>query len=203
MTSMTQALPLTKGITNQLCFLLIEYFMTNTWMGQVFSSAQYAYKKSDLASKQRPSLFCYPRNDVRTSSMQVDGYIVLELHFSFLEQRVYLAQNLIQIANLIQLIIVQQEFQRYAQAQMPGLFWVGREWRTDYTKAYQQESTVALELNFRVDLQAYQNELQDQGFDITSPDEQIYFAANDLMAQIAVLDNQFNPIDISTNKETP
>ncbi len=196
MTSKTVALPLIQGISNQLCFLIIDYMtVTNVWMNQVFGSAQYAYIKDDLASKQRPSVFCYPLWDEKESFAYSErGKICLELHFSFQEQRTDLAMNVIQIANLIKLINLQQLFTEYCQTYMPGLFWVGKFCHTDYSKVYAKESVVKIILDYNVDLLAYQTELQAQGYDLTSPDEAIYMAVTNLLESIEVLDQNQQPV---------
>lgn len=199
MTSPTVALPLVDGISNRLCFLITKYFTeVNEWTKQVFADAQYAYKKDDLASKQRPSIWCYPKNDKKNSfGYSEDGMIVLEIHFSFLEQRTYLAENMIQIANLIKLIFLNTQPYRYAQPFMPGLFWVGKEWHTDYSRAYKKESIIIMELDYRIDFVAYQQGLWRRGCDITSPDEQIYLTVEGLLEQIALLDQDLNPVIIT------
>lgn len=199
MTSLTQALPLTQGIDNQLCFLIIDYLTNiNVWTKQVFVSSQYAYIKDDLASKQRPALFCVPMNSVKDSfGYSQSGRFVLEMHFSLQQQRVNLALNLIQIANLLQLINLNQDLTKYCQTYMPGLFWVGKFCQADYTKAYAKESVVRLELDYKVDLLAYQRELQDEGEDIISPDQQIYVAVQNLLEQVAILDNELNPVIVT------
>lgn len=190
MTSRTVALPLTNGIDNQLCFLLIEYMTEiNTWTKQVFIKAQYPYPKDDLASNQRPSVMCYPVNSEKHSfGYSQTGKIVMELHFSLTKpSRATLAQNVIQIANLIQLMNLNLEFTKYMQPKMAGLFWFGKYIRADYTQVYQEKSIVKIEFDYNIDLLAYSTELQAAGFDITSPDEQIYQAAQDLLLEIAVL----------------
>jgi hypothetical protein len=194
MTSLTTALPLTRGIDNQLQFLIIDYFTNeNVWTSQVFSNAQYAYVKDDLASKQRPSLFCYPRQSKKDSfGYSQRGIIVLELHVSLFEQRTYLAQNVIQIANLIQLINLNHTLTDYCQNSMPGLLWLGKEFTTDYSQVYQKEAVVKMEMDYNVDLVAYKNGLVKLGCDITSPDEQIYQQALYLQQQIAVLDENLD-----------
>jgi hypothetical protein len=167
----------------------------NVWTKQVFVSAQYAYIKDDLASKQRPGIFCYPlRSHKNSFGYSQDGKICMELHFSLQEQRVDLAQNVIQIANLIQLMNLNLDFTTYCQQFMPGLFWIGKECNTDYTRVYAKESVVKIEMDYKIDLLAYQQELQKGGFDITSPDEQIYVAAQALFEQVAILDNELNPV---------
>ena len=157
-------------------------------MSQVFQTASYAYVKSDLASVQRPAVFCYAKRSSKNSwGYSQTGAIVMELHFSLQEQRTDLAQNVIQIANLIQLINLNQQFTQYMQARMPGLFWFGKSVQADYSQVYAKESVVKIEFDYNVDLLAYQTELQNQGMDITSPDEQIYVAAQALLETIAVL----------------
>jgi hypothetical protein len=188
MTSKTVALPLFSGLDNLICFLLMQYFATNVWMSQVFQTATYPYVKDDLASIQRPAVLCYPLESSKNSfGYSQNGYIVMELHFSLQEQRVSLAQNVIQIANLIQLINLNQKFTQYLQEYMAGLFWFGKSVKTDYRQVYQEESVVKLVFDYNIDLLAYQKELQNQGYDITSPDEQIYVAAQALLETIAVL----------------
>lgn len=195
MTSPTQALPLHNGIDVQICFSIIDYMMTNIWMSQVFYTAQYAYIKDDLASKQRPAVFCYPiKSEKNSFAYSQDGTVCLELHFSFQEQRVNLAQNVIQIANLIQLLNLNQKFTQHAQTQMFGLFWIGKQCKTDYSKVYAKESVVKIFFDYKVDLLAYQRGLQSAGFDITSPDEQIYVLAQDLLLNTEVLDDDQEPI---------
>lgn len=207
MTSLTTALPLTRGLDNRLCFLLVDYLLNhNVWTPQIFHSAQYAYLKDDLASIQRPSIFAYPINsDKKSFGFSQNGRICLELHFSLQKQRVDLAQNVIQIANLIQLINLNQKFTQYFQSQpvstepplMPGLFWFGKECKTDYTKVYDKESVVKLEFDYSVDLLAYQRELQRYGRDITSPDEVIYQAAQEIVIQLALLNKDLETVIIA------
>lgn len=157
----------------------------------------YAYKKDDLASKQRPSLFCYPKSDVKNSFGYTEkGIVVLELHFSLQKERVFLAQNVIQIANLIKLINLNQSITQYAQLSMPGLFWVGKEFHTDYTGIYKPESVIKMELDYHVDLVAYQQGLEKLGCQITSPDEQIYLEVRNLLEAVAILDKELNPVII-------
>lgn len=194
MTSLTQALPLTQGIDNQVCFLIVNYMVAyNTWTSQVFSSAQYAYNKDDLSSTQRPSVMCTPIWSEKDSfGYSQIGHVLLELHFSLQEQRINLAQNVIQIANLLQLINLNQSFTQYAQQYMSGLFWIGKYCKSDYSKVYAKESVVTLTLDYKIDLLAYQNELQTQGFDITSPDEQIYLAVQNMNLTTLVLGQESN-----------
>ncbi len=196
MTSLTTALPLEQGISNQLCFLIVDYMTnTNVWLKQVFGSAQYAYIKDDLASKQRPGVFCYPMWDEKHSfGYSETGKICLELHFSFQEQRVDLAQNVIQIANLIKLINLDQKFTQHCQQSMPGLFWVGKFCHTDYSKVYAKESVVKIIMDYNVDVLAYQTGLQSAGYDITSPDELIYVAVTGLLEKMEILDQNQQPV---------
>lgn len=196
MTSLTQALPLVSGIDNQLCFLIVDYMTNNNvWTSQVFQSAQYGYVKDDLASNQRPAVFCYPMKSRKNSfAYSQKGMIVMELHFSLQEQRVELAQNVIQIANLIELMNLNNDFTKYCQQFMPGLFWIGKECNVDYSRVYAKESVVKIEFDYNVDLLAYQRELQIAGFDIISPDEMIYNLAQSLIEDVAILDKDLNPI---------
>lgn len=199
MTSLTTALPLYNGIDNQVCFSIIDYLTNhNVWTSQVFGSAQYAYIKDDLASKQRAAVFCFPIFSSKNSFGYTQrGKIVLELHFSLQKQRVDLAQNVIQIANLIQLINLNQQFTQYAQTQMYGLFWIGKECHADYSQVYAKESKVKIELDYSVDLLAYQTGLQSAGFDIISPDEQIYNAVTALLEKNVLLDQNQQPVIIT------
>lgn len=199
MTSLTQGLPLTRGIDNQLCFLIIDYMTNvNVWTKQVFIAAQYPYGRDDLASKQRPAVYCYPVSSTKDSfSYNQDGRIILELHFSLQNQRVNLAQNVIQIANLIELMNLNKDFTNYCADFMPGLFWIGKYCKVDYSKVYAKESIVKIELDYKVNLQAYINALQTTGYDITSPDEQIYQLAQTLLEEIAILDENLEPVIIT------
>lgn len=196
MTSLTTALPLTNGIDNQICFTIIDYLTnTNVWTKQVFSSSQYAYARNDLPSKNRPAVFCYPIQSEKSSfAYSQKGTICLELHFSLQEQRINLAENVIQIANLIQLINLNQKFTQNAQETMYGLFWIGKYCKTDYTKIYNKESIVKIILDYNVDLLAYSQGLQANGYDITSPDEQIYVLAQELLISNDVLNDELQPI---------
>lgn len=161
------------------------------WTRQVFKSAQYAYDKDDLASTQRPSIMCLPMWSNKNSfAYSQDGEIMLRLHFSFQKQRVQLAQNVIQIANLIQLINLNQKFTQYAQTLMPGLFWIGKRCKADYSKVYGKDAIVEIVFDYKVDLLAYSQELQNSGFDITSPDEQIYLIAQDLLQINQILNDE-------------
>lgn len=190
-TSLTQALPqlLTKGIYNQLQFLFIEYCKyINVWTRQIFGDAQYNYLKGDLASVQRPSIFVYPVNARKDSwTRSYTGIIRVEFHFNLQDYRTELAEHIIQIANDIELINLNLEFQRYMQPRMPGLFWFGKYCETDYTQVYQQESVINMKFDFNVDLLAYKRGLIALGRDITSPDEQIYFPVEDLLENLAIL----------------
>ena len=198
MTSKTVALPLESGIDNLICFNIIDYMMTNVWMSQVFHSAQYAYFKDDLASKQRPGVFCSPLYSKKDSfAFSQNGEVCLELRFSLQGQRINLAQSVIQIANLIQLINTNQQFTQYAQQNMSGLFWIGKMCRTDYSKIYAKESVVKIIFDYKVDLLAYQQGLRNAGFDITSPDEQIYLAAQSLLLTNELLNDQQQPVIIT------
>lgn len=191
MTSLTQALPLNQGISNQIQFLLNEYMTTiNVWTRQIFGNADYNYLKDDLASVQRPAVLIYPLKSGKKSwSYSEDGRIMMELHFSLKQQRTNLAQNVIQIANDIELINLNQEFDTYLKQFMPGLHWFGKECHVDYTGVYAKEAVVKIEFDYRVDLQQYQNQLQLKGYDITSPDEIIYPPAQALLENLAVLDS--------------
>jgi len=192
MTSFTQALPLVQGIDNQICFAIIDYLINNNvWTKKVFGSAQYAYNKDDLASKQRPSVMCLPLWSNKNSfAYSQDGEVVLQLRFSLQQQRIDLAQNVIQIANLIQLINLNQQFSQYAQTLMPGLFWIGKKCNANYSRVYAKESLVEITLDYKVDLLAYQKELQLKGYDITSPDEKIYIAVQNLLLQNQILNDE-------------
>jgi hypothetical protein len=196
MTSLTQALPLINGVDNQIQFKLTEYMTTiNVWTRQIFGDAQYNYLKDDIASVQRPSVLIYPlRSNKKSWSYSQDGRILMELHFSLKEQRSNLAQNVIQIANDIYLINLNQEFNNYLTQSIYGLHWFGKECYIDYSKVYAKESIVRIEFDYRIDLEQYQNQLQLRGFDITSPDEVIYPPAQGLMENIAVLDNNQNVV---------
>jgi hypothetical protein len=200
MTSLTQALPLTRGIDNQLQFLLVEYMTTvNVWTRQIFGSAQYSYIKDDLASVQRPSIFVYPMiSDKNSWAYSETGRIMMELHFSLKMQRVDLAQNIIQIANDIKLMNWNQDFTTYMQPLCPGLFWFGKYCHVDYTRVYAKEAVVKMEFDWKVDMQAWLNEQQSQGYDITSPDVMIYPPATALMENLAIL-NSDQTVAFETN----
>jgi hypothetical protein len=200
MTSLTEALPLIDGIDNQLCFLLVDYMINdNVWTKQVFQSAQYGYVKDDLASKQRASVFCYPMRSRKNSfAFSQKGMVVMELHFSLQKQRTELAKNVIQIANLIQLMNLNNDFTKYCQLHMPGLFWIGKECNADYSRVYAKECVVKIEFDYNVDLLAYQRGLQMNGYDIISPDEMIYNLAQSLIEEVVILDKDLQPI-INTN----
>jgi hypothetical protein len=197
MTTPTIPLPLINGISNKICFGIIEYFTEyNEWTKKVFGSAQYIYNKDDLASVQRPSIMCKPLNWSKNSySYYVDGMIEFEIHFSLKDKRTNLTTIATEITDLILLIIVNQDLTRYLQGEnntgnnvMHGLFYLGKETNSDYSQLYSNEAIVKLTLNYRVDLQAYQNELNQKGFDITSPDEQIY-----KLAQFLQIENNLIP----------
>jgi hypothetical protein len=196
MTSLTQALPLQRGIYNRLQFLLIKYMTeVNVWTRQIFNAAQYSYRKDDLASKQRPSIFVYPGKARKDSfSYSYKGTITMEFHFSFTKQRTELADIVTQIMGDIELINLNCQFTEYLQQEMPGLLWFGKFAESDYTKIYDKECVAKIEFDFNVDLMRYQNSLQNIGCDITSPDEQIYDLAESLLEQIAILDNDLNPV---------
>ena len=191
MTSLTQALPLVRGISNQICFRVKKFMReVHPWMIQIFSEASYAYIKSDIASIQRPGIFIYPGAAGKDSfSNRYTGTTIMELHFSFREQRQDLAENVIQIAEDIMLINLNQEFTRYLQETMPGFWWFGKKAHVDYSRVYNKESMVKLEFDFTVDLLAYQVELQRMGCDITSPDQQIYQPAKFLHENMALISN--------------
>lgn len=191
MTSLTNALPLQRGISNQICFLLKKFMReVHPWMIQIFGEASYAYIKSDEASIQRPGVFIYPTIAGKESyGSKYIGTIIMELHFSFLKQREDLAENVIQIAEDILLINLNQEFTQYMQQFMPGLWQFGKKSQVDYTKVYNKEAIVKLEFDFWVDLVAYQRGLQDSGCDITSPDKSIYYPALALREAIALMTN--------------
>lgn len=195
MTTPTEALPLTNGIYNQIQFLLVQYMTTvHPWTRQIFGNAQYSYLKDDLASVQRPAVIIYPLNSQKNSwSYSYTGKVQMELHFSLKEYRNDLAQNVIQIANDIELINLNEGFTRYLQQYMSGLFWFGKEVYTDYSGVYSKESIVRIIFDFNVDLQAYQQELQAQGLDITSPDGVIYVPAQALLENLAVLNPDLSP----------
>lgn len=196
MTSLTTALPLTNGIDNQICFSIIDYLVnTNVWTRQVFSNAQYAYIKDDLASKQRPSIYCYPVSSTKNSfSYSQTGRIILEIHFSFQKQRLDLAQNIIQISNLLQIINTRGDFTTHAKVTMPWLYWIGKECNVDYSQIYGKESVLKISLDYKVDLLAYNNMLQNIGNDLTSPDEQIYLAISGLLETVEVLNDDLEVV---------
>lgn len=169
--------------------MFIDYCKNiHVWTKQIFNDAQYSYIKYDLASIQRPSIFARPLWSEKNSyTFGQTGRIQIELHFNFEKMREEVAQNVIQIANDILLINLNQEFTRYMQLNMPGLFWFGKYAKADYTNVYQQESIVYIEFDYSVDLLAYKKGLLALGCDITSPDEPIYLPAEFLKAEIAVL----------------
>lgn len=188
MTGLVTPLPLIKGISNRICFGIIDYFtQQNEWTKKVFGSAQYVYDKDDLASVQRPSLFCLPIYSNKTSfSHSVNGQIVMQLQFSLKDKRINLTNIATEISELILLIIVNQTITKYLQDNvMNGLFWVGKETNIDYSGLYGGNAEVKILLDYKVDLQAYQYELNSKGFDIVSPDEKIY-----QLAQFLKMDNQ-------------
>lgn len=198
MTSLTQALPLSRGIYNRLQFLLIDYMTNvNVWTRQIFNSAQYAYRKDDLASNQRPSIFAYPGIAEKHSfGYSYHGNIIMEFHFGLQKQRTALADIVTQILGDIELINLNQQFTKYLQLQMPGLLWFGKVAKSDYTKVYAKECVATIDFDFNVDLLAYQRQLQITGYDITSPDEICYPLAEALFEQIAILDNDLEPVII-------
>lgn len=196
MTTPTVALPLVNGISNRICFLLIEYMTEhNVWMSQVFNSAQYAYLKDDLMNIQRPAVFAYPLYGTKDSfSDKYIGKIILELHFDLRKQRTTLAHSIIEITELILLVNLNQLFTQYLQQFMYGLFWFGKYFHPDYSKVYSKESIVKIEFDYKIDLLGYVRGLEAAGYDTSSPDEQIYFAAEKLKANIALLDQGLEPV---------
>jgi len=179
MTSQTQALPLNNGISNQLCKSIIDYFLIeNIWTKQIFSTSQYTYVKDDLASIQRPSIFCYMVKDEKNSfAYYENGTIRLELHFKMNLQRQFIIDNVYQIVNDLKLIFYSGVVTDYCGNIMHGLQWIGKSFNTDYTKINSTEPVIYCYLDYRVDLMAYQLQLQSQGYDIISPDERIYQSA--------------------------
>lgn len=198
MTSPTQALPLSRGIYNRLQFLLTDYMTNvNVWTRQIFNSAQYAYRKDDLASNQRPSVFVYPTTTQKNSfGYSYHGTLIMEFHFGLQKQRTALADIVTQILGDIELINLNQDFTKFLQLQMPGLLWFGKYAKSDYTQIYAKECVAKIEFDFNVDLLAYQRQLQVTGYDITSPDEQIYPQAEALFEQIALLNNDLEEVII-------
>lgn len=191
-TTPTQALPLTQGIDNQLSFLMLDYFLNqNEWTSQVFQDAQYSYNRIDMASIQMPGLLCYPLHSNKTSfGYYQSGVIVLELKMLLPEVRNDLAQQVTQIANLLQLINLNGQLMAYCQSKMFGLHWLGKECKTDYSQVWKKESSVKLYLDFKVDLFAYQQGLEQAGFSLESPDQQIYGLAQQLSMNIKLISSE-------------
>ncbi len=192
MTDLITALPLIRGIDNQLQFLA-KQFMTDVhvWTKQMFGSADYSYIKDDLASLQRASVKTYAiRSGKNSFAGRQTGIIRMELHFNLKNFRDNLAQNVIQIANIIQLISLNEEFTFYMQPFMPGLFWFGKKCEVDYKKVYSKESIVTIDFDYCVDLVGYQYGLQQLGCDITSPDSPIYPDVTELLENIEVLNSE-------------
>lgn len=198
MTSLTTALPLTRGVYNRIQFLLTKYMTeVNVWTRQIFNSAQYAYRKDDLASKQRPSVFVYPSTTQKDSfSYSYRGNLIMEFHFGLQKQRTELADIVTQIVGDVELINLNEQFTEYLQTQMPGLLWFGKYAKSDYTQVYAKECMAKIEFDFNIDLLAYQRQLQITGYDITSPDEVCYPLAEALFEQIALLNKDFEPVII-------
>lgn len=195
MASLTDALPLVQGISNRITFLIVDYFFQNTWTKDVFINAMYPYAKTDVDSLHRPTLFCKPNiSGKETFSGEYNGSVILELKFSFKEQRELLTQNMVQIAGLIELIVLSQRITEFCQHKMPGLYWIGKHCKTDYSKAYKKEAIIKIEMDYNVNLLGYSNGLQEKGFDIISPDEQIYFEAKDLIMKIDILNKDLETI---------
>lgn len=191
MTSPTQALPLNNGISNQLCKSIIDYFLIeNVWTKQIFSTSQYTYVKDDLASKQRPSLFCYKMDDEKNSfAFSETGMLRFELHFNMQLQRADLVSNIYQIIEDLKLIFLDGKVQQYCANIMHGLYWIGKYFKVDYKKITDKEPLVYCYLDYKIDLMAYQSQLQAQGYDITSPDERIYQNALYLKQQNEIIIN--------------
>ena len=191
-TSIDTALPLTQGIYNQIQFLVVKYFTEeNVWTRQIFGDAQYSYLKDDLASIQRPSLMCYPINAKKNSfNYSYTGDILMELKFSLKSYRDVLAQDVIQIAGIIELINVQRLITDYLQQYVGGLFWFGMNVVTDYSGVYQKESVVKMMFDFKVDLVGYQNWLTYNGYDLFSPDKRVYQIAQRLLTNLELLPNK-------------
>lgn len=189
MTSLNEALPLTNGIFNRFQFLLVDYMQNvHPWMKQIFNKASYAYDKDDLASIQRPGVLVTCRNaTMKSFSYGIRGYVDMELHFMLREVRSSLAQNVIQISNDIFNINLAHGFTVYLRERMYGLVHFGKEITVDLSQVYKAESIVKISFDWLVDAQAYQNELIRGGFDITSPDEEIYLPAQELLEGLAVL----------------
>ena len=188
-TSISTALPLVQGIYNQIQFLVVKYFTeTNEWTRQIFGNAQYSYMKDDIASVQRPSLLVYPINVEKNSfNYSYTGVIMMELRFSLKSYRDVLAQDVVQIAGIIELINVQQLITTYLQQYMGGLYWFGKRTTTDYTKVYQKESIVQMTFDFKVDLVGYRNWLNDSGYALFSPDKRVYEIAERLLTNLDIL----------------
>lgn len=170
----------------------------NTWTQQVFVKALYAYKKEDLASLQRPGIFVLPLPaEKHSDSYRYTGRIRMELYFNLKHYRTDLAQNVIQIATLIELMNLNMLFQRHLQDNMNGVVWFGKHSKKDLTQVWDKHAIGVLEFDYHIDLQAYVAQLNAQGFGPNSPDEQIYFNALKLQEEIALLDQNGDVVIIT------
>jgi len=186
---MTEDYSLINGIDNRISFLIVEYMTTiDKKTRQIFGDAQYSYLKTDLAPKQRPACFVYPISSEKNSfSFSQTGRMLMTLNFSLQNQRQDLAMAVVQIANDVQLINLRGEFTKHLQANMGGLFWFGKSCRVDYSAVYNRESVVKIEFDYHVDLTAYNNWLENNGYSLSSPDEVVYYPAKLLLLQSALI----------------
>jgi hypothetical protein len=195
MTSITVALPLNNAIDSFLPTTIINFFLTNVWLSQLFYSSQYPYIKDDLASKQRNGLFCnIMRSHKDSFGFSQTGIIRLEVHLSLTYQRTLLAENARQISNLIQIMNLNQLMSNYVKSIYPWVFWVGKKMDVDYRDVWAKESKFVMDMDYSVDFVAYKNWLNTHGYAFESPDTIIYPAVEALLEQIAILDPELNPV---------
>lgn len=183
---------LTQGIDNRVCNFLVDCFKNYGWTFDIFGNAQYDYDRNDIVSRSRPSIEFVPMGAVMSGNLGTcEGDIKSIIRLNYTKQRSNITNNATQIANYIMLMDQLNAINNYICPRMPGMMWVGSKesysgFRIDYSPLYGEEPYFTIMFKYKIDLLVYMQTLEATGYSLSSPDEIIYGAIDNLIQTINV-----------------
>ena len=184
MTSTNVALPLGNGISSQICALISAYLGNqDNWIPQIVNNMSLPYKKQDLTINQFPNITCTKNLNLKRSLGGYEtGEINIELRPALNNVRNDLQQYMEQFVGLLEIINLRGSLTNVCQQNMYGVRWIGKKFAPDFKNLYtnKTEPVVRIKCDYKVDLFAYVQGLEANGFSLFSPDQVVYGLAEEL-----------------------
>ncbi len=170
LTPSPKGLNLIHGPGNRLSFLIRQFISDDHVIQECCNNMVLSYKKIDTTINQFPKIEIVSRKMRRhgLASYWI-GTIEVTLSFPLNSVRVDLQRFANDFANYFELKLLDQTITKYCQDYTYGLWWVGNITEIDY-KLEDNYPSVVIEFDYRVDCQAYVEQLRREGYDVDSPD---------------------------------